>query len=489
MPGLSSFIQGQWIQGNGEPFSSMDPARGDTIWAGNSVTEDQVDRAVKAAREAYDWWADEPLEARIQYLETFKDQLEAHRDDLAETISRETGKPRWESLTEVASMIGKIAVSRQAYLDRCREVTGEAAGAATVVRFRPHGAVGVLGPFNFPGHLPNGHIVPALLAGNTVVLKPSSQTPLVGERMTQLWEAAGLPASVLNLVQGTRPTGNALVNHPGLNGLFFTGSFRGGRAIHQECAGDPGKILALEMGGNNPLIVWNASDLEAAAYLTLLSAYVTAGQRCSCARRLIIPSGREGDDFLEGFVAMIGKMRVGPYTDDPEPFMGTVISEKAAERLLEAQAGLAAAGGQMLVEMRRLRGIDALLSPGLMDVTAVRDRADEEFFGPFLQVIRVPDFDTALKEANNTAYGLAAGLLSDSESLYGTFLRKIRAGVVNWNRQTTGASSSMPFGGVGASGNHRPSAYFAADYCSYPVSSIEMNRLEMPREPATGIQL
>ena len=489
MPGYTHFIQGIWTQGNGEPFSSTNPATGETIWTGESATAEQVDQAVRAARDAQEGWADQSLADRIGYLESFKDQLEENRDQLAETISRETGKPRWESLTEVASMIAKVAVSIEAYHDRCREMTGEVAGAATVVRFRPHGAVGVLGPFNFPGHLPNGHIVPALLAGNTVVFKPSSQTPLAGERMTALWEAAGLPAGVLNLVQGTRSAGNALVNHSGLGGLFFTGSYAGGKAIYQALAGDPGRILALEMGGNNPLIVWQASDTQAAAYLTLLSAYITSGQRCSCARRLIVPHGREGEGFIAELIAMIGKIKAGPYTDDPEPFMGTVISSEAAEGLLESQARLAAAGGRMLVEMKRVRGMDALLSPGLMDVTEIGDRPDEELFGPFLQLIRVPDFKSALKEANNTVFGLAAGLLSDSPELYEIFLRKTRAGVVNWNRQTTGASSRMPFGGVGASGNHRPSAYFAADYCSYPVASIETNRLEMPDQPVTGIRI
>ena len=489
MPGGSSYIQGVWTEGKGESFSSTNPATGETIWTGNSATHDQVEPALGAAREARDWWAGEQPENRIAHLESFRDQLEGSRDELAEAISRETGKPRWESLTEVAAMIGKVAVSIEAHHDRCKEMTGELAGASTVVRFRPHGVIAVLGPFNFPGHLPNGHIIPALLAGNTVVFKPSSQTPLVGQRITELWEEGGLPAGVFSLIQGTRPTANSLVNHPDLDGLFFTGSSSGGTAIHRVFAGNPGKILALEMGGNNPLIVWEASDTQAAAYLTILSAYITAGQRCSCARRLIIPQGKQGDKFLEHLIAMMARIRVGPYTDNPEPFMGTVISAGAAEILLQVQERLASAGGRILVEMKRLRGIDALLSPGLMDVTEVVNRPDEEFFGPFLQVIRVSDFDSALKEANNTSYGLAAGLLSDSEELYAGFLRRIRAGVVNWNRQTTGASSRMPFGGAGASGNHRPSAYFAADYCSYPVSSIEVNRLETPRQPVTGIQL
>lgn len=483
------FVNGRWIAGKGQTFASTNPATGQTNWEGNCATEEQVDQAVNAARAAFEPWADLELSDRIAYLHAFKRRLERATDEIAEMISRETGKMRWESLTEVAAMVGKVDISIDAYHDRCREVTGELAGAATAVRFRPHGAAAVFGPFNFPGHLPNGHIVPALLAGNTVVFKPSSQTPLIGEKMTELWEDAGLPPGVFNLVQGTRSTGRALIGHPALDGIFFTGSAAGGKAIHEAFAGDPGKILALEMGGNNPLIVWQVSDQEAAAYLTILSAYLTSGQRCSCARRLIIQDGKEGLDFLEKLAAMINRIRVGPYTDDPEPFMGPVISSTAAQSLLDAQREYAARGGEILLEMAQLRGIDALLSPGLMDVTKMTDRSDEELFGPFLQVIRVADFDSALKEANNTAYGLAAGLLSDNEDLYRFFLRRIRAGVVNWNRQTTGAGSRMPFGGIGSSGNHRPSAYFAADYCSYPVASIEMQYLTKVDSPLPGIEL
>lgn len=487
MTGKNHFIANRWIEGTGLHFVSYDPATRGPTWHGKAATETEVSLAIAAAAGAFEDWDDRDPSNRARFLEGFRDQLVGNRDRLAEAICLETGKPRWEAVTEVESMIGKIAVSVDAHNDRCRTVMGELAGAATAVRFKPHGVVAVFGPFNFPGHLPNGHIVPALLAGNTIVFKPSGQAPLVGEIVMQLWEASGIPPGVINMVQGRRETGAALAEHPRPDGLFFTGSAETGKAFHRSFGGRPEKILALEMGGNNPLIVHEASDHDAAAYTTILSAYITAGQRCSCARRLIVPRGPEGDGFIERLASWTDRIRVGPYTDSPEPFMGPVISPHDAERLLFAQESLRKRGGVIIREMRSLRGITALLSPGLMDVTAIEDRADEELFGPFLQVLRVSDFDAAVREANNTAYGLAAGLISDNPKHYDKFRRRIRAGVVNWNRQTTGASSRMPFGGVGSSGNHRPGAYFAADYCSYPVASIESDRIAVPEQLAPGI--
>ncbi len=488
MAGKNHFIANHWISGTGHEFSSYDPATGRETWQGRAAVESEVAEAVTAAESAFEEWSERELTERLDFLDSFRDRLIDHKGRLVEAISSETGKPRWEALTEVDSMIGKIAVSSEAYNDRCRTIEGELAGAGTTVRFKPHGVVAVFGPFNFPGHLPNGHIVPALLAGNTVVFKPSGQAPLVGEITAQLWESTGIPPGVINMVQGRRETGAALAAHPLLDGLFFTGSAETGKAFHRAFGGRPEKILALEMGGNNPLIVHEATDPDAAAYMTILSAYITAGQRCSCARRLIVPRGPEGDRFIERLATWIDRVRVGLPTDVPEPFMGPVISPQEAERLLAVQEAFKEKGGIAVREMRSLRGIAALLSPGLMDVTAIADRGDEEFFGPFLQLIRVPDFEAAVREADNTSYGLAAGLISDNPELYSTFRRRIRSGVVNWNRQTTGASSRMPFGGVGSSGNHRPGAYFAADYCSYPVASIESDRLVMPERLVPGIE-
>ncbi|HMB95888.1 MAG TPA: succinylglutamate-semialdehyde dehydrogenase, partial [Tepidisphaeraceae bacterium] len=338
---------------------------------------------------------------------------------------------------------------------------------------------------NFPGHLPNGHIMPALLAGNTIVFKPSELAPLVAEMTVKLWQDAGLPLGVLNLVQGGREVGQSLASHTGIDGIFFTGSFEAGRAINRANADQPGKILALEMGGNNPLIVHEVDDLAAAAYLTIQSAYITAGQRCSCARRLIVTN----EKFIDHLTAMIHKIIVGRYTDSPEPFMGPIISDVAAQKLQSAQDDLSKRGAKSIVKMKSIGPRPAILSPGLIDVTEMQNRADEEIFGPLLQVIRAKNFDDAIAEANRTRFGLAAGLFSDDRASWEKFYRATRAGVVNWNRPLTGASGLLPFGGVGCSGNNRPSAYFAADYCSYPIASMEMAHLKMPQQIVPGISI
>jgi len=408
---------------------------------------------------------------------------------LAETISLETGKPLWESATEMESMAGKIAVSLEAYEVRAGTRTGNAAEARSVTRHKPHGVLAVFGPYNFPGHLPNGHIVPALLAGNTILFKASRYTPLVSLDTVKLWEEAGLPKGVLNLVQGTGGLGQSLAGHTGLAGLCFTGSSLVGRQLHQQFAGEPQKILALEMGGNNPLIIAEPFDSKAALYFTLLSAYLTAGQRCTCARRLFVPEGRAGNAFINDLCQAVKAVRVGLYNESPPPFMGPVITEAVANALLRVQKQLAGEKGIPLVPMEKLKPKTGLLTPGLMDVSAIKNLPDEEYFGPFLQVIRYLHIDQAIAKANHTRYGLAAGLLCNDTKIYQRFYTHIRAGIVNWNRPLTGASSRAPFGGIGISGNHRPSAYYAADYCAYPVASLEAERLVLPSQLSPGITL
>ncbi|TDF77560.1 succinylglutamate-semialdehyde dehydrogenase [Pseudomonas sp. H9] len=483
------YIAGNWQAGQGEALQSLDPVSQNVIWEGQGANAAQVDTAVQAARQAFAGWALQSLEARISVLEAFAAALKANADALAHCIGEETGKPLWEAATEVTSMVNKVAISVQSYRERTGEKSGPLADATAVLRHKPHGVVAVFGPYNFPGHLPNGHIVPALLAGNTVVFKPSELTPKVAELTVKCWIEAGLPAGVLNLVQGARETGVALAANPGIDGLFFTGSSRTGNLLHQQFAGRPDKILALEMGGNNPLVVDEVKDLDAAVYTIIQSAFISAGQRCTCARRLLVPQGAWGDALLKRLVEVCNNISVGAFNQQPAPFMGSVISLAAAKALLDAQAQLLANGGVSLLAMTQPQATAALLTPGIVDVTAVADRPDEEFFGPLLQVIRYSDFDAAIAEANNTQYGLAAGLLSDSHARYQYFWLQSRAGIVNWNKQLTGAASSAPFGGVGASGNHRASAYYAADYCAYPVASLETASLTLPATLTPGVAL
>lgn len=484
-----NLIGGQWAQGQGAQLISTSPCDESVVWTGNESATSQVVDAFAAARAAFGPWWDQPVENRIAICEKYAAIVAERRDELAELIAREIGKPLWESKTEAGAVSGKVAVSIDAMKTRRGGDSFEMGAAKAVTRFKPHGVLAVLGPFNFPAHLPNGHIVPALLAGNTIVFKPSDLTPAVGAWMAERWQEAGLPDGVLNLVQGGRDVGIAISQQEQLDGLLFTGSSAAGVALNKTLAAHPEKILALEMGGNNPLVIHQAEDLDAAAYLTIQSAYISAGQRCTCARRLIVVEDENTQAYLDRLVEMIGKVRYGFWNDDPEPFLGTVISAQQGQRVMGSFAELVDAGGKALVTSKQHRNCDALISPGLIDATEIANRGDDEVFGPILNVIRVDSLDAAIAEANNTAYGLSAGLISSNKDSYQQFIHQIRAGIVNWNRQTTGASGKLPFGGCGLSGNHRPAGYYAADYCSFPVASLEAEQLEMPETIATGIDL
>jgi len=456
-------------------LTSIEPATGATLWTGEPG---DVGAEVAAARAAWAAWAARPFAFRVETLRRFANVVRGKLEPFADLIARETGKPLWEARTEVEAVLKKVDISVAAYADRTAQKRLEGdMGARVAVRHKPHGVLAVLGPYNFPAHLPNGHIVPALLAGNAIVFKPSEKTPAVGDYLCTLYHEAGVPEGVVRCVQGGPDTGKALAAHPGLDGLLFTGSARAGLALHRQFAETPHKILALEMGGNNPLVVWNARDVHAAAAIAVQSAYLSAGQRCTAARRLIVEDGAH-QQLVDAIVKLVDRLIVDHPHAVPAPYMGPVIDNEAADHLQDAFLDLTGKGGRAIRRLDRKSDALPFLTPALIDVTDVQRRPDAELFGPVLQLIRVADFDAALAEANATNYGLAASLVGGSPELYDRFWANVRAGVINWNKPTNGAPSSAPFGGIGLSGNHRPSAYYAADYCAYPVTSSEA---ESPR--------
>jgi len=453
-------------------FKSTNPATGEAIWEGAAASPAEAAAAVARARAAFPDWADRPRQARIDAVKRYQTVLKARAPEMAEAISRETGKALWETTAELGSMAGKVDISIRAYDERTGERTAATAFGSATLRHRPHGVSAVLGPFNFPGHLPNGHIVPALLAGDTVVFKPSEETPHTGQLMAECLTEADLPEGVFNLIQGGRDTGAALLDQQ-IDALMFTGSGAAGAYFRKKFADDPHVILALELGGNNPLVVWDAADAEAAATLIVQSAFVTTGQRCSCARRLIVPEGAAGDAIVEAVAALVDRLIFAPWNNEAEPYGGPLISANAAQAALQALQQRIDLGAKVIRASGGIEGLSgAFVKPAIIDVTGL-NVLDEEMFAPFLQVIRVPSFEAAITAANATRYGLSAGLVSDDPANWDNFIRRIRSGVVNFNRPTTGAAGDMPFGGLGASGNHRPSAYYAADYCAYPVASFE----------------
>lgn len=471
---MSLLIDNRWTTGEAAPMESFSPDETQTVWQGHAASEQQVDRAIASAQAAFQSWSGLGFETRLGICRQFAEVLQANRDQLANTIHLETGKPLWECLTEVTAMVNKIAISETAYQQR----TGNQDDGTRHLRHRPHGVLAVFGPYNFPGHLPNGHIVPALLAGNTVVLKPSELTPATAEATLKLWLQTDLPPGVINLVQGSVAVGIRLIENP-IAGVLFTGSSATGQTIHRQLAGRTEVICALEMGGNNPLILSPEHAPDFAAATILQSAFLSTGQRCTCARRLIMVESEACEQTLRAVLDLASKITIGRVNmHQPQPFMGPVINGNTAKRLLAAQHRLQELGGQTLAEMKPHEH-DAYLSPGIIDMTpclqsdAPRNSTapDQEWFGPLLQVYRVKSVQEAIDLANHTRYGLAAGFIGDHTAEQGSFLNQIRAGVTSVNAPTAGASSAMPFGGVGCSGNHRPSAFYAADYCAWPQAS------------------
>lgn len=449
---------------------SIEPATGAELWRhayGN------VDTEVAAARGAWAQWAAQPLAVRIETMRRFANVVRARSADFADRIARETGKPLWEARSEIDTVIAKVEVSVSAYSERTGQRRIDAPmNTRLALRHKPHGVLAVLGPYNFPAHLPNGHIVPALLAGNAVVFKPSEKTPATGAMLVECFHAAGVPEACLRLLVGGPEEGRALATHSDIDGLLFTGSANTGIALNRLFATRPDKILALEMGGNNPILVWDSPDLYSSAVLVIQSAFISSGQRCTAARRLIVED-RLYEPLLAEITKLLDRLIIGEPHADPAPFMGPVIDNDTADMLTESFLALSTLGGRPLRHMERPVEGRPFLTPGLIDMTEARERPDVELFGPILQVIRTDSFDAAIAHANDTRYGLSASLISQNPMLYDRFWANVRAGIVNWNRPTNGASSSAPFGGVGWSGNHRPSAYYAADYCAYPVVSSE----------------
>ncbi|HKT85148.1 MAG TPA: succinylglutamate-semialdehyde dehydrogenase [Novosphingobium sp.] len=454
---------------------SREPATGAEIWRGRPC---DVEDVVERARRAWPGWAAQPLSTRMELVRRFANEVRKEAGALARTIARETGKPLWEANGEVESVIAKVEVSIRAYAERTSQRKLDSALQGTMaVRHKPHGVLVVLGPFNYPAHLPSCHIVPAVIAGNVVIFKPSEKAPASGELLARCFNRAGISAGVVQFAAGGAEEGQAFVAHDGVDGILFTGSAHTGIAINRKLAARPDKIVALEMGGNNPIVLWDTPKITDAAAIIVQSAFATTGQRCTAARRLIVKSALY--DAIVGEVkAVSDRIIFGAPFDEPVPFMGPVIDNAAADGLTESFLYLLSHGGRAIKHLMRPDDTLPFLSPAIIDTTGMKDRPDVELFGPILQVVRVDDFDEAIAEANNTRFGLAASLVGGSPQEYNRFWANVRAGIVNWNRPTIGPSHSAPLGGIGLSGNHRPTGYYAADYCAYPVASGEM---EQPR--------
>jgi succinylglutamic semialdehyde dehydrogenase len=467
------------------------PVDNSLTWSGSWATPLEIEAAADRSHRAFPTWSRTSLEHRCSIAKKFAELLHSHRAAIAKTITLESGKPLWESDLEVQSAISKVSNAIEAIQTRRWTTVEGPATSPSVIRFHPLGCMVVLGPYNLPLHLPGAHIVPALLAGNTVLFKPSEKSPAVGDWIANAWHSAGLPEGVLKTIHGAADQAKHAVSLSTTSGVLFTGSYAAGVQLHQQLAGRPECLLALEMGGNNPLVVHQCSHRKAVIANIIQSAYLTSGQRCTCARRLIIVDTPTNVGLLHDLSIAIEKIRTANPLATPQPFLGSLVSSQVTANILAAQQAYRSMGAEVLNEARLIDGHAAILTPSLIhagpQAIASIQALDQEHFGPMLVASIAKDLDEAIELSNRTRYGLAAGLMSDDPAAFDQFVSHVRAGIINWNSPTTGASGRLPFGGVGSSGNHRPSGYYAADYCSYPVASIENHQLAMPKQLPPGL--
>ncbi|MCZ6835476.1 MAG: aldehyde dehydrogenase family protein [Planctomycetota bacterium] len=482
--GPSNYIDGSFIEIPGDTIVTRNPAQPDRIvWSG-APRFDHLEQAICAANLAFESWSSLTFEDRLAYLRKWQDVTKAHAETLADLITQEMGKIRSESLFEAKALSSKVDIALQPEsLQRIQDYQVSVSDTRSGhCRFKPYGVMAIIGPFNFPAHLPNGQFVPSLLMGNTIVFKPSEKTAAVGQYLAQMMDEVGLPKGVFNLVQGGGDIASKLVSHEGIHGVLFTGSWPVGRKILEANLDHPGRMIALELGGNNPAIVMDDAPLKLSVLECVRAAFATTGQRCTCTRRIMVHEAI-ADRFISAFGKTASTLLIGPGDSSDPVFMGPVVTNEARQAVLDHQTKLVKEGGRLIVESSAMDGPGHFITPGVIEVDRFTLDNDCEVFGPLVQLSIVKDLDEAITQANASHYGLAASIFTTSDASFETFFRRSNSGCINWNNGTAGASGKLPFGGRGVSGNNRPAAAFATDFCAYPVA----NMVEQAQELAVPV--
>ncbi|MFK8137475.1 MAG: succinylglutamate-semialdehyde dehydrogenase [Bdellovibrionales bacterium] len=475
-------------------WSNYSPSDKSDLIGEFSASNDHVADAVDAAKIAFKSWSKLSVDERAVYLNRLKEIYLSSKAEVAKAISRETGKIEWEALGEAGALAGKIDITINASMDLIKEIEIENAlpGVTGRILYKPRGVMAVLGPFNFPGHLPNGHFVPALLTGNTVVFKPSELTPLTGQLLAEMIEEAGFPTGVFNMVQGGGDVGKRLVKSDNVDGVLFTGSYETGLKIKQDTASHYWKMAALEMGGKNSSIIWEDTDMDKAVYENVFGSFASSGQRCSCTSRIIVHDSIH-EQFVERFHMTAKKIKIGHWSK--ENFMGPVINDSSVERVLRFQQIAQREGAENLMRAKHIEpdGFNgSYVTPSINLVKEVDQSSvfqTEEIFGPSVAIFKASEIDEAIDIANATKYGLSSAVFSKDRNIYEKVRDNLDVGLINWNRASCGASSKLPFGGRKKSGNGYPSAHFAVYYCTEPLACLEDESSFDSSKIAKGLEL
>ncbi|MCA9674511.1 MAG: aldehyde dehydrogenase family protein, partial [Myxococcales bacterium] len=473
MQPLGDYIDGAFVSPTGQPLVSRNPAADGAVVLETGWNLASVTAACAAAARAAGPWARLTFDERFAHLTRFKAAIAARAADIAEAIVLETGKLRAEARTEVQTVLNRFDLVRGLAVGDLKE--GPLPGSPhEQLRYHPLGVVAVIGPFNFPIHLCHAHVIPALLCGNAVVVKPSDITPLVGQRYAECAHAAGLPPGVFNLVAGTGEVGAALVQDRHVRGLCFTGSWGVGRRISEAALDRPELLVALEMGGKNTAIVLDDASIRQAAHEIVVGGYLSAGQRCTCTDRVLVHR-KVAAPLIDALRAAVASLRFG-HPDDAASFAGPLATFAARDKFEACVATARAAGAEVVVDGGRLpggayhRGTLHRLPDGVHHVAGY---TDVEVFGPDVCVEVVDDDDEAIAVINASPYGFANAVFTASESRFERIYRDTQTGILNKNRSTNLASPRLPFGGVGRSGNYRPAGAFAHRNVVAPVAVLE----------------
>ncbi len=485
IPYKGNYFAGRWVRPKrGTELISEDP--GDLFHpVGRAIISlDPLAAAVDAAEKAFVPWAALPMEKRIAKIRLFQKELKRRSAVLTPLIAREAGKPLAEAVREVERLIAK---ADEVLSEGLKLVRGYSVAPSKGLRgeciWRPLGVMAVIGPFNFPAHTSASHLIPALVMGNTVIFKPSEYTPFVGQLMTEAAHAAGFPKGVFNLMQGGSELGAALVAHPKITGVLFTGSTAAGQAIRESAVAAPQKILALEMGGKNAAWVLDNADLDLAAREIATAAYSMSGQRCNATSRVLVHR-KVVKPFLEKFLACVDRVSIG-YSLEPV-VMGPLISHDAVAKyqnymkLAREEGFETLRAGKAPGSWGNRRGYYVTPSVHWCEQPAKNKSARyrrEEIFGPDVAVYAVRGDEEAMAINNEVPYGLITAVFTGSRERFRRLLPRIDTGMINWNKGTIFSSGLLPFGGTKASGSYRPAGLFSPYYCATPTAVLEDSRI------------
>jgi succinylglutamic semialdehyde dehydrogenase len=432
------------------------------------VYHDHIEAVIQSAQKGFEVWRKLSFEERIGYLKKYQEVVRSKKDEIAMALALEVGKPLWEAKTEAAALDSKVTVTISDSYPRIKQETIKDVMPKIDghVVYKPLGPSFIIGPFNFPCHLANGQILSALLAGNSIIFKPSEKTIYSAQLMMECFDKAGFPEGVINFINGTR-----------IKGVFFTGSKDVGLKILENTHKDLSKLVALELGGKNSTILHHDTNISHALPELLRACFLTSGQRCTSTSMILVHRKIE-QEFIQQFKTITEKIRVGHPLSTPDPFMGPLIDEHAEKLYFDFCNFGKAEGAEEIISPKKLDvGFEGhYVSPSIHYAKKPNLQGkfiQEEIFGPNCFFVPYDDIEEAIKIANCTQYGLAASVFTRNPEIYQLCLRDIDAGLINLNRSTVGATARLPFGGLKNSGNHHPAAVSMIDHCVGTIASLE----------------